>query len=50
MRSKKTVYTVAKVGAVALQVPLSFLGHRYLTFGSGIRAALNRFFAAQRAG
>jgi putative flippase GtrA len=33
---------VSKVISIAVNVPLGFLGHRYLTFGGGIRAMLNR--------
>ena len=32
----------AKLAAVAINIPTGFLGHRYLTFGSGIRATLRR--------
>lgn len=33
---------VAKVIGIAINVPLGFLGHRYLTFGAGITATLRR--------
>ncbi|MBD3881915.1 GtrA family protein [Phormidium tenue FACHB-886] len=33
----------AKLIAVGLNIPLGFLGHRYLTFGSGIRKAWHRW-------
>jgi len=31
---------VGKLIAVAVNIPLGFLGHRYLTFGTGIKGAL----------
>lgn len=34
----------AKVAGIAVNVPLGFLGHRYLTFGRGIGAALRRLY------
>jgi putative flippase GtrA len=40
---------VAKVIAVAVNVPIGFLGHRYLTFGRGIFAALHELFARRTA-
>ena len=33
----------AKVFAIAINIPIGFLGHRYLTFGSGIRGTLRRW-------
>jgi len=33
---------VSKIISIAVNVPLGFLGHRYLTFGGGIRAMLAR--------
>lgn len=36
---------VAKVIAVAVNVPIGFLGHRHLTFGPGIAAVVQRIFA-----
>ncbi len=33
---------VAKILAVAINVPIGFLGHRYLTFGHGIAGAIRR--------
>jgi putative flippase GtrA len=37
---------VAKIVAIALNVPAGFLGHRYLTFGAGIGATFRRLRAA----
>jgi putative flippase GtrA len=36
---------VAKLIAIAVNLPIGFLAHRYLTFGRGIFAALQRLFA-----
>ena len=36
---------LGKVCAIAFNVPLGFLGHRYLTFGRGITATLRHLFA-----
>jgi putative flippase GtrA len=36
---------VAKIIAVAVNVPVGFLGHRYLTFGAGIGVAVRRLRA-----
>ena len=38
-------HDAAKVLAVALNVPIGFLGHRYLTFGHGILGAIRRIRA-----
>jgi putative flippase GtrA len=35
----------AKLVAVAVNLPVGFLGHRYLTFGPGIAHAIRRIFA-----
>jgi putative flippase GtrA len=39
---------VSKIAAVALNIPIGFAGHRFLTFGPGIIAATRRLL--QRAG
>jgi len=36
----------AKIVGIALNIPLGFLGHRYLTFGAGIVAVVRRYQAA----
>jgi putative flippase GtrA len=36
---------VAKIIAVAINIPIGFLGHRYLTFGEGIAVAVRRLRA-----
>ena len=33
---------LAKIAGIAINVPLGFLGHRYLTFGHGIAGTLRR--------
>jgi len=33
---------VAKLGAVVINLPIGFLGHRFVTFGNGFLAALRR--------
>lgn len=35
---------VSKLIAVAVNLPVGFLGHRYVTFGPGLRATAMRFF------
>ena len=37
---------VAKVVGIAINVPIGFLGHRYLTFGDGIAGTLRRYRSA----
>jgi putative flippase GtrA len=37
--------TLAKAAGVAVNIPLGFLGHRYLTFGHGIGGAIRRLRA-----
>ncbi|HET9393767.1 MAG TPA: GtrA family protein [Candidatus Rubrimentiphilum sp.] len=37
---------LAKLLAIAINVPLGFLGHRYLTFGAGISAQIKRILRA----
>jgi putative flippase GtrA len=34
---------VAKIVSVAVNIPIGYVGHRYLTFSGGIRAAIGRF-------
>jgi putative flippase GtrA len=41
---------LAKIFAIALNVPVGFFGHRYLTFGAGIGATYRRLRAAGTSG
>ncbi len=38
---------LAKVAGIAVNVPLGFLGHRYLTFGAGIAATVRRYLSTR---
>lgn len=38
---------VAKICSIALNFPIGFFGHRYLTFGAGISATVKRLLAAR---
>ncbi len=39
---------MAKVLAVAINVPIGFLGHRYLSFGQGLRARFRTWYESRR--